>query len=288
MKLSEKQKYLKNVKDFHKKLEEIIKNFYGIEVEYIEPFAWGYVSTGFYIKCKKGNEYVGLLSENTKEKQRLIKKNITIAKNLSISVKTRDTLKNKDGEYLTFLDKVRYEDSLFIEDKIWTLHHHLKGMLPFDMTRNIFKQEIQLLNEFHNQNYKEFPIKLEEMPTQNPRFLHGDLTPSNVLVSYGKINGVMDFDLSKLGPPEYDIARTTVFSWFRTKDEKVAAMLEIAKEVYPEKLDDPLLKKYCVEHAKNHLANIEKHKEQHENKAELKKELEFAKKSLKIIEKELQ
>lgn len=275
-------------KEYHNKFEGLLKKHYNIEAEFSEDFSWGYTSTSTYVKDNEGNEYVARMSRNIPEKKQTIEKDLQITcdlKKLNLSVQLRDYVKNNQNKYLTFIEKETDENgNILIENKIMMVHPFIHGLCPFDMNEEILKQAILLLHEIHKIDPQRINYPLDTLATNENFFLHGDVTPSNMLVSYNKLIAIVDFELACLGPVEYDLARTAVFSWFRFDDKyPFEKLLEIISTTYPSKVKTKLIWHYAIEHSESHLNNIKKHRKIHQNKGEYKKEVRFAEKKAKQL-----
>ena len=170
-------------KEFHEKLEKILKQKYDIEAKYTENFSWGYTSTSTYIKDKDDNEYVARLSNNTPEKLAVTKKDIKVTEALkekNLSVKLRDYLENVKGKFITSVDDVRDQaGNILLENKILMVHPYIQGTPPFDMSEDVLKQAVELLFEIHKINPGEIDFPLEKLTDDADKwlFLHGDMTP---------------------------------------------------------------------------------------------------------------
>jgi len=291
MKNKRKDKYLFR-KEYHQRLEQIVENQFGVDVAYSEDFSWGYTSTSTYIKDVNDTEFIARISSTASEKEIVTKKDIEINSKINLSVGTRKYIPNKEGQKITYIKEEKDSvGNILMHDKMLTFYPYLHGMPPFDMTKEIFVQAIKILHEIHQVDPKIFNCELLEIKSAEDKkikFLHGDATPSNMLVSYDKIEAIVDFELACVGPVEYDIARCAVFSWFRMKkNQNFRYLVELAQESYPEKLDMGMLEKYAIDHGKSHLENTKCHKKLYENKNKYREDVRFAHKMLKRAKKEL-
>jgi len=151
------------------------------------------------------------------------------------------------------------------------------------MNLDIVLQAVEILHEMHQIKPETINYPLEKFDCDAPKFLHGDLTPSNMLISYGKIMGVIDFELSILGPVEYDLARLAIFSWFRMGDTPFLNVLQKVKEKYPEGTSLELLEKFSLLHCQMHLDNIKKHEKGYIDEKTYQEELIFTEGRLKVL-----
>ncbi len=274
--------------EFHHKLEKMIEENWGVAPEYSEPFSWGYNSTGFYIRDREGKEFTAILADDTEKKRFEVEKNIAITKELDLSVETPKHMDTKDGGKLLEIPQIKITKGSDVRNKILVFYPFLRGIPPFDMTLDIVRQSADVLREIHLLDPLMFDVKLEEIPAQKKYFLHGDPTPSNFLVSYGEIAAIVDFELSLIGPAEYDLARMAVFSWFRMKDKPFLKILKTIKESYEDKTQLDLLKEFSLLHCQTHLRNVVKHESVHENPKVFEKEVKFAQEMLDKMQKEIQ
>ncbi|MBP8960700.1 aminoglycoside phosphotransferase family protein [Patescibacteria group bacterium] len=270
--------------EFHEKIEEIIKENWGIQPKFSDPFSWGYSSTGIYIKDTQEREYVAMLAQNSKEKKQAMEKNIAIANSIKLSVRTPKQLKTKAGKFLIELDKIEVPSGKSVENKLMSLGYFLSGILPFDMNLDIVGQATKVLEEIHQIPAGQINFPLEKIECDTPKFLHGDLTPSNMLISYGKVVAVLDFELSLIGPVEYDLARLGVFSWFRMTGVSYGKVLSQITDAYSNNnLSDEMLKEFSYLHCKMHLDNVERHKDIYETSEKYQEERLFAEKMVKNL-----
>ncbi len=264
--ISEKENYLKGLQKYHKLLEQVLFEEYNISTDYLEVLGWGFTTTAFYIKSKN-NAYLVRLSNYSKEKLESVNKEITLSNYFNAQIPTSKYLKNRSGEYTSMY-----------EDRIFRVSEYIEGLSPFDIDMDIFKQMIGVLKIIHN---FEIPsITLPKKPYENKplRFLHGDLTPSNILISYGKIVGVLDFEMGLLGPVERDLAKTTLFGWYRMPGSTFENVLTSALGFYNYKeADIKLIMKYILEYAEEFLDNIISHKKIYNHKEDWVHDFDFAK-----------
>ena len=267
--MSEKEKYLKNLEKYHHDLAKTLKNEYNIAATYTEAMAWGYTSTIFYIKTKD-IDYITKISAADEEKIRGLEKDIYLSKTLKTIIPTSKHIKNINGLYLTTFKK-----------STMCVAHHIRGMPPFDMNEIIFKEAMQKLRLIH-----QFPTDdLDPYVSGKGVFLHGDYTPSNILVSYDKIVGILDFEMAHLGKKEWDIAKAVVFFWFRWPNTSFEKALKTALEGYRDNsLDTKKITSLAKTHTHTHLKNIVAHKEHYEDQKTWDGECDFVLERLKIIE----
>lgn len=289
-----KQKYIQDLKFYHKGLEIFLKNNYGIKTEYLEVMSWGYVSTALYIKTTEGKEIVARIGEYSKEKIKNIERDYNVTKYLSQKVPTSEYILDKNGRYL-----ISYEDNevlrlaekpdLLIKSKkrVIRLSDYIQGTPPFDMNLKIFTQAVEILKIIHQQEIPTY-INLEKSKYKNgnEKLLHGDLTPSNILVSFGNVAAVVDFEESCIGPVEWDLARCAFFGWGRMKNVEYKKVIETLYVTYKEKtLDIKSLIEFSIENAYLHLNNVMKHKERYETYEKWKEDFDISKRQVDELEK---
>lgn len=262
----DKETYLKGLQHYHKLLEQVLLEEYNISTDYLEVLGWGFTTTAFYIKSKNG-DYLVRLSNYSKEKLDSVNKEIHISNYFNSEIPTAAYLKNKLGEYTSIFD-----------DRIFRVSEYIEGISPFDIDIDIFKQMIGILKIMHASEIPNINLPKKVSENKPLRFLHGDLTPSNILISYGKIVGVLDFEMSLVGPVEWDLAKTTLFGWYRMPGSKFESILTSALDFYGQKdIDINLMMKYTLEHAEEFLNNIISHKNIYHHKEDWEHDFNFAK-----------
>lgn len=248
-----KQDYIAGLKTYHKDLTDVVEKNYGVITQYLEVISWGYHTTALYLKATDNAEYLIKLTGWSEEKEKLILKDVKLSHDLKPVIPTPVYIPNHSGRHIT-----RYQD------KILRLSHYISGLAPLNMDYDILGQMIAVLKKIHGFN-----------------ILHGDLTPHNVLVSYGKLVAVMDFELSFEGPKEYDLARTSVFSWNYFKDEGFENIGKFVLEKYADdRIDTDLFYSLCIENARKHLDAVTDHRGDYDNKQDWKRDYDFAKNQL--------
>jgi len=248
-----KQNYIAGLKAYHKDLTEVVEKNYGVKTQYLEVLSWGYHTTALYIKTEDDQEYLIKLSNWSAEKEKLVLKDIKLSQDLRSVIPTPVYIPNHSGKYIT-----RHQN------KILRLSHYISGLAPLDMNYDILGQMVGVLKKIHGYN-----------------ILHGDLTPHNVLVSYGKLVAVMDFELSFKGPREYDLARTSVFSWNYFNNEEFENVAKFVLEKYADgKIDPDLFYRMCVENSRKHLDAVINHRQDYDSEQDWKSDYDFAKNQL--------
>lgn len=252
-------------RNFHKDLAACIEENYGIIPVFTNTISWGYQTTAVYIETS-GAKYIAKLTIPSEERISALAKDISVSAILNKALPTPVYLKNKRTNYLTNF-----------QEYVMRMQYFIEGMPPFDMNDDILRQMIEAMKIIHVQDAAGIHLSKHANPKNEYKFLHGDLTPSNVLVSYGKLSGILDFDLAALGPVEWDISRTAVFCWFRMQDMSFKEVLRQAVEFYGAKsLREDLLLEYAKTHVNSHAENIFLHKDNYRDLNEWAKEYEFA------------
>lgn len=266
------QKYVEGLKQYHKKLEVILAQNYGIKTQYLETLSWGYHTTAFYIKSAEDREYLLKMADWSTEKEAAIRKDLELSNLLRNVIPTPTYIETLEGKLLC-----RFED------KILRVSHYISGLSPLDMSYSILGQMIDVLKQMHSfsaspsQNEVHLPILTKESHLKGFKLLHGDLTPHNILVSFGKIVAVMDFETSFVGPVEYDLARTSVFSWNYMGKESFEQTAKFVLERYNHsEIDTQKFLKYVVEDAQKHLAAIYENRQKYDRDEKWKKDRDFA------------
>lgn len=263
-----KEEYIKGLAKYHKEIEKTLKDLYQIKTQYLEVLAWGYITTSLYIKATD-QDYIFRLSNYSPQKFKDLEREIFITQNLQKTIKTTEYVKDIHGRFLNVID-----------DKIIRVSKHIEGLPPFDMNFEIFKDIINMQKRIHQQK---IDVELPQINVEKEKlkFLHGDLTPSNVLVSYGKLVAILDFELALFGPVEYDIAKTIVFCWFRDSKKDYLEYLKVGVESYNQaNISLDLINIYAKQHLQTHLNNIISHKENYDVGAGWQSDYDFTNKML--------
>lgn len=231
-------------------LSKILSNNYAIKPKIIDKSAWGYSSVTYYVEDESGKKYAAKTTIYSDEKNIKLERDISLSLKLGKLVKTPNYIRDNTGQYLLKVDNVLIRVSDYIE-----------GTSPFDMNMDIYVQVVELLKEIHRFPIADLSLNLikHEPNTEKPKLLHGDLTPSNIIVAFDIIAGVLDFEDSFIGPAEYDLSRSAVFSWFRMKNIPFQEVFDITHERYPG-ADRKLTYDFAVQHSKNHLDQVTQNK----------------------------
>jgi thiamine kinase-like enzyme len=231
-------------------LSKILSVNYGIKPKIVDKSAWGYSSITYYVEDEAGKKYAAKTTIYSDEKKEKLDRDISLSLQLNNFVKTPHYIRDTEGKYLIKDENILVRVSDYIE-----------GTSPFDMNMDIYVQIVELLKDIHRFPVADLSIKLPEYEpkTENAKLLHGDLTPSNIIVAFDVIVGVLDFEDSFIGPVEYDLSRSAVFSWFRMKDIPFQEVFDVTHEKYSG-ADRKLTFDFAMKHSKNHLDQVVQNK----------------------------
>ncbi len=275
--------YLKGLERYSKNIEEVVEKNYDVQPQYVEILTWGYTAVAYFIRAVNGQKYLAKVTDYSPEKEKRLLKAVCLSAFLDSVITTTRCFKNLSGQHLTV-----FEDVLG-SNKILKLSTYIDGAQALEMDWNILDTAIKNLKIIHTLPTDNLSCDLPklESPKSEYKLLHGDLTPQNILVYYGKVTGILDFEEMLLGPVEYDLARTAVFCWFRMADIKFAEVLKHIMNSYEKsgetdgssRLDKELFWQYSKEHAQKHLHNVEGARAKYDKKGQLlmwEKELRFS------------
>ena len=277
-------------------IESLIWNSYSIKLKKTETIAWGYNTTAIYSEDIYGKQYLIKLTKKASTTKSKLQKSIFLEHELKNLFPTPSYIKNNQDKFI-MTNKTHYI----------RLQNHIEGTPPFRLDTTVFKEMIKILVQIHN--YKPTSVKLNKATTLRKRqntddlvFLHGDLTPSNVLVSHNKIVGILDFEDAVWGYREYDVSRTIVFAHFRMKNVTFSKLVDIALRTYqtnfvhnsthkpaitkkqkpkvPELLSTTTIKKYSIQHLKEREKNILASKDEHDSPKDWEADLLFTQNKL--------
>lgn len=275
-----KEIYLQNLKKHHKTIEIIIEQNYDIKTRYLEVLSWGYTTTAFYIKTEN-DSFIVRLSTYSVKKEQSMRKEITLSQLLKPTVPCCEYIKARNGGFM-----------LINDDKILRISKYIEGVPPFDFDPQVLNQTVNYLKMIHKYNNDALQLPyFENTKGKNYKLLHGDLTPSNILISYGKIVGILDFELAIFGPIEWDLSRTAVFFWFRTDVMPFDTILNQILGTYREneaveitdEINANLLLEFSQMHLESHLNNIRMNKNDYDNLSEWEHDCNFAADKLKKL-----
>jgi len=137
-----RQKYIKGLKAYHKRLELLVKQSFKIDTKYLEILSWGYHTTAFYIKSGDNKEYLLKLVDWSEKKEADIAKDIDFSNLFRPVIPTPTYIKNTLDRYTN-----RFED------KILRLSHYISGLAPLNMNFDILGQMVDVLKKIHATPY---------------------------------------------------------------------------------------------------------------------------------------
>ncbi len=268
------QSYHKKIMEYEHHLEQFIQEKYSLKINFITVMNWGYTTTAYYLKTDKG-KYVCRISKADEQKRLGLIKDIQVSNILENDFCIPTYLaSNKDVYLLDYVDILGQKLLLRVSD-------HVDGVNAFNISIENLGEMAQFLQKLHFGIDTKKQVKLKELfKTNEANFLHGDLTPTNCLVSYGKVVRVVDFEHSFFGPIEFDLARTAVFSWFHLNTLNFEEIIENIKKAYTYRFSEKAFVEYSKQHLNTHLLNIKKHEKAYEKKADFDNDNDFAQKML--------
>ncbi|WP_284139355.1 aminoglycoside phosphotransferase family protein [Virgibacillus sp. LDC-1] len=147
---------------------------------------------------------------------------------LAINGKTKGNLARRGVN--TAVEKEQKEKLLFQYGKILKTIHLTPCPKEWQQANNIWLDDMldnAMINLTHYQ-VDGSPSLLQKLKQNKPAFypqrlIHGDFTVDNVLISHGKISGVIDWSGGAYGDPRYDVAlaiRPKPFA-FQTEEDRI-------------------------------------------------------------------
>lgn len=263
-----------------KELPNIIKKYYDINVDLVDILAWGYQSVAFYVEAE-GKIYTVRTDINTPQNKAKTEKEIYLSGILHQYIPTAEYINNMENNPLTEIDQ-----------KILRVSKYIKGTAPFKMNMDILEQAVKILSKIHSIDFDKINLDtklIHHLDTNYkdaiPRLLHGDLTPSNIIVADNIVVGVLDFADSSFGPIEWDLAHTCVFSWYRMHEFKYEQIIEKALNTYKNQVNLEYLYKFSLTQVENHLKKIIDNKANYDNEQFWNDDYNFTKKCYEEIKK---
>jgi aminoglycoside phosphotransferase (APT) family kinase protein len=265
--MTEKERWWFN-HNFHRTLENVIAREFEITPRYSSLHSWGYSTTAYYVETKNpSRNYVVRLTPFSEERKMRIKKDNEMAMYLRDKLPIPAILPNKYGEGFSFIEReVDSRGIVMLENSFLRLSEHAQGALPVELTEDIYRQLLELLNNIHAipcENLGLGALDAISGSTGPGVLLHGDLTPMNVLVYNDKVVAVFDFEEACVGPVEWDVAKTLVFSWFRLPRRSFTEMLEMTRRFYSRDVSPDLILTFARKHIGDRLKDIIDHKDSH-------------------------
>lgn len=266
---------------FHNNIAENIQDNYDVKVLWTKVIAWGYQTIGVYMEDVNHKKYIIKLTRKEYEKKEKMIRSILVEEYLYDKIPSALYVKNTNDDWITEYSNGEYGDYLL------RLQHHIEGVPAFDMTFDILSQTIDYLKIIHSSEPPHIALPTYESTREiDYKLLHGDLTPSNILVSFGNVTGILDFEECMLGPVEFDLSRLAVFSWFRMSDIAYDEVLKKTLELYGiQKYDLKWLHELSVHQLEERLANLEKYRHEYEDDKPWKDDYDYTSKKLGEIRK---
>jgi hypothetical protein len=270
------KQYHKKIADYEEHLKGFIQEQYSLRINFLTVMNWGYTTTAYYLETDKG-DFVCRISNFSKNKELGLIKDIEVSNILKNSLNIPVYSKANNGRFL-----LNYVD-LMGKNQLLRISDHTQGVIGFNISEENVGEMGQFLHKLHYGLTIEHKDMLQSLFSKpEGTFLHGDLTPTNCLISYGKIGRVVDFEHSFFGAVEYDLARTAVFAWFHLYHLKFTEIEEILLREYNAvtAVDKKAFNHFAQLNIENHITNIQIHKNEYENEQKFEEELNFAAKML--------
>ncbi len=179
-------------------IEKVLLKVYGIKAASVKELSSGFNSVSYQIDDGFCNYSLRVSSASTERIEKILT-DIRISQFLHDVLPTSWYVKSLQGNYFEVF-----------EDCIIRLTFFLEGY-PFDSKTQPLELALSVLKKIHSSKLPDFEHSENvfggsvRTSAQNV-LLHGDFIPSNLLMSHGKISGVLDFEHSFIGPLEYDLA----------------------------------------------------------------------------------
>lgn len=274
--MDQRHDYILKTQKYNKHIEDIIVQEYELEIKFLNLINWGYNTTAFYLETSLG-KLILRLSNYSEEKIHAIQKDILISELLSNVLPIPHFVKSKKGNHICIIT-----DEQGVK-RILRLSDHMEGVMPFNPDKEIIHQTASFLKQLHTQVPAEKLTILKkssmlEIKENEPAVLvHGDLTPSNVLISHNKLVRVVDFENACIGPKEMDLARSSVFFWFRMPNFKFEEVLCMFLDAYNEEVNSDMLYDFSRTFLVEHIENVTNSKEVYESESAWNEDLKFSK-----------
>jgi thiamine kinase-like enzyme len=257
------------------RLTEILIKSYNIEPEIIDKSAWGYNTIAYYVRDVGKKQYIFKVTNYNQDNEMRAQKDIHFANYLKQWIPTTTYIKNIDGNYM-----------LLSDNKIIKVAHYVEGTAPFDMDLEVYEQVVNYLGIIHSVPTPDLGIDVPNLPTSEgseQKFLHGDLTASNIIVADNNIRVVLDFEDACIGPVEYDTARSAVFCWFRMTMVSFAEVYKLTIDKYEGEIKPEIFLDHAIKHAQNHLDQVIQHKNNYKDMVFWNDDYNFSKNALEEI-----
>lgn len=277
--MDQRHDYILKTQKYNKHIEDIIVQEYDLEIKFLNLINWGYNTTAFYLETSIG-KLILRLSTYSEEKLQVIQKDILISELLSDVLPIPRFIKSKKGNLICVIT-----DEQGVK-RILRLSDHMEGVMPFNPDKEVIHQTATFLKKLHTQVPAEKLTLLKkssmlEIKENAPAVLvHGDLTPSNVLISHNKLVRVVDFENACIGPKEIDLARSSVFFWFRMPNFKFEEVLCMFLDAYNDEVNSDMLYDFSRAFLVEHVENVTNSKEVYESENAWNEDIKFSKQML--------
>lgn len=277
--MDQRHDYILKTQKYNKHIEDIIIQEYDLEIKFLNLINWGYNTTAFYLETSIG-KLILRLSTYSEEKLQVIQKDILISELLADVLPIPHFIKSKKGNLICVIT-----DEQGVK-RILRLSDHMEGVMPFNPDKEVIHQTAAFLKKLHTQVPAEKLALLKkssmlEIKDNAPAVLvHGDLTPSNVLISHNKLVRVVDFENACIGPKEIDLARSSVFFWFRMPNFKFEEVLCMFLDAYNDEVNSDMLYDFSRAFLVEHVENVTNSKEVYESENAWNEDIKFSKQML--------
>ncbi len=273
--MDQRHDYILKTQKYNKHIEDLVTQEYDLQIKFLNLINWGYNTTAFYLETTAG-KLILRLSTYSDTKLHAIQKDILISELLSDLLPIPHFIKSKKGNHICVIT-----DEQGVK-KILRLSDHMEGVMPFNPTKDIIGQTAAFLKRLHTQMpaQKLALLKdsnmLEVKDSESSVLIHGDLTPSNILIAHNQLVRVVDFENACLGPKELDLARASVFFWFRMENLKFEEVLGMFLETYTAKVDSAMLYDFSRAFVVEHVTNVTNSKEMYDSDEAWTEDLKFS------------
>ncbi len=275
--MTDNENYHQHTLQYEKHLKAFIEEKYALNISKLTVLSWGYTTTAYYIESDKG-KFIARLSPFSKEKQAGLTKDVSVSHILKEYLPIPTYLNARDGNFLLGYTDYNSKKSLL------RISDFSEGMTALDITMENVEDMARFLNLLHFGLAERVITELRKvLNAHDGVFLHGDLTPTNTIISHGKIVRYVDFEHAFFGPVEYDLARTAVFSWFLLSELSFEELTQNIAKSYEASFEQEKYLEFAKLHLNTHFENIKKHKSDYEDPTKFSHDLAFAEKMLSLF-----
>lgn len=251
-----------------KSIQNFIKQTYDIDVKFTNVFSWGYNSASIYVLDKKDNAFVARVREYNRDAKEKLHKEIFFADYFKDLFITPKFVKSKKDESITY-----FKGHTFL------IHKHISGIAPFDMDLEILAKACIIAHSIHQLEIPDYPlVKFKSTQKYDPKLLHGDITPYNLLTENNDLVALLDYEEVMTGPIERDLARLCLISWFKmaeSTDIMLSTCVDAAINAYPTSIDRDYLASLIKEQLNERISNINKNKINYPSDTSFRQELDY-------------